>query len=65
MIAIDASPGGKVDRIADRDAAFVQFATGWNRETAGGRVRIPYEYLLVTARQVERVTTERIPDGIR
>jgi hypothetical protein len=50
MVAIYASLSEQPARIAQLDAAFLEFVARWNRGT-GGRVAIPYEYLLVVARK--------------
>jgi hypothetical protein len=42
----------QVERIADLDAAFLQFIARWNRGAPEGQVRIPYECLLVLARKL-------------
>ena len=51
MVAIRAGLRDQAARIAELDAAFVQFSARWNQESQEGRVRIPYEYLLVVARK--------------
>ena len=51
MVAIYSSLRDRAERIAELDAAFLQFIARWNRGAADGRVRIPYEYLLVRARK--------------
>jgi ubiquinone/menaquinone biosynthesis C-methylase UbiE len=51
MVAIHATLSDQPQRSADLDEAFRQFIMQWNRDTAHGGVRIPYEYLLVTARK--------------
>jgi hypothetical protein len=51
IVAIHAALSDQPQRSADFDEAFRQFIMQWNRDTAHGGVRIPYEYLLVTARK--------------
>ena len=41
----------QVARIAELDAAFLQFIARWNRGASEGHVRIPYKDLLVLARK--------------
>jgi len=52
MVAIYASLSDQVERIADLEAAFLQFIARWNRGGSEGQVRIPYECLLVLARKL-------------
>ena len=54
MIAIYASLGDQRARITELDEAFLQFIARWNQSAPEGRVRIPYEYLLVVARKASR-----------
>jgi 2-polyprenyl-6-hydroxyphenyl methylase/3-demethylubiquinone-9 3-methyltransferase len=49
MVAISASLSD--ERRAELEAAFLQFIDRWNRGTAQGPVKIPYEYLLAVARK--------------
>src|SRR5262245_21426605 len=54
MLAIHASLAGQADRVAELEAAFLQFVARWNRgssDSSTGRVRIPYEYLCVVGRK--------------
>lgn len=51
MVAIYAGLRDQAARIAELDAAFLQFIARWNRGASEGRVRIAYEYLLVLARK--------------
>jgi hypothetical protein len=51
MVAIYAGLRDQAARIAELDAAFLQFIARWNRGASKGHVRIPYEYLLVLARR--------------
>jgi ubiquinone/menaquinone biosynthesis C-methylase UbiE len=51
MIAIYASLSDQPARVADLDAAFLQFIARWNQGAPEDRVQIPYEYLLVVARK--------------
>ena len=53
MVAIYAGLRDQVARTAELDAAFLQFIARWNRGASEGRVRIPYEYLLVLARKLD------------
>jgi ubiquinone/menaquinone biosynthesis C-methylase UbiE len=53
MVAIHASLSDQPSRSAELDKAFLDFIARWNRGTREGRVRIPYEYLLVVARRGE------------
>ena len=53
LVAIYASLRDQDGRSAELDAAFLQFIERWNRGAPEGGVRIPYEYLLVTARKHE------------
>ncbi len=53
MAAIYAGLRDQVARTAELDAAFLQFIARWNRDASEGRVRIPYEYLLVLARKLD------------
>src|SRR5688572_6164610 len=50
MVATRAGLRDQPARIAELDAAFMQFIARWNRGASEGQVRIPYEYLLVLAR---------------
>ena len=52
MVAIYAGLRDQVARIAELDAAFMQFIARWNRGASEGHVRIPYEYLLVLAHKL-------------
>jgi ubiquinone/menaquinone biosynthesis C-methylase UbiE len=54
MIAIYSSLGDQRARAAELDEAFRQFIACWNQGAPEGRVRIPYEYLLVVARKASR-----------
>jgi ubiquinone/menaquinone biosynthesis C-methylase UbiE len=49
MVAIYAGLRDQPARIAELDAAFMQFIARWNRNASDGHVRIPYEYLQVLA----------------
>jgi ubiquinone/menaquinone biosynthesis C-methylase UbiE len=49
MIAIRTSLADRPARAAELDEAFLQFVARWNQGAPEGRVRIPYEYLLVVA----------------
>ena len=49
MVAIYAGLRDQAARLAELDAAFMQFIARWNRGASEERVRIPYEYLLVLA----------------
>lgn len=49
MVAVFASLRGQPARAAELEAAFLQFVERWNRGGRGGRVQVPYEYLLVVA----------------
>ena len=51
VVAIYASLNGDAARIKELDEAFADFIARWNRSTTGGRVRIPYEYLLIVVRK--------------
>ena len=51
LIAIYASLADQRSRIDALDVAFLEFIARWNRSGPDGRVRIPYEYLLVTGRK--------------
>ena len=51
MVAIYAGLRDQVARIAELDAAFLQFIARWNRGGSEGHVRIPDQYLLVLARK--------------
>jgi 2-polyprenyl-6-hydroxyphenyl methylase/3-demethylubiquinone-9 3-methyltransferase len=51
MVAIYASLSDQPARAAELDAAFLQFIERWNRGESDGRVKIPYEHLLVIARK--------------
>jgi ubiquinone/menaquinone biosynthesis C-methylase UbiE len=51
MIAIYTSLADQRTRAAELDEAFLQFIARWNQGAPEGRVRIPYEYLLVVARK--------------
>ena len=51
MVAIYASLSEQDARMAELDAAFLQFVTRWNQGAPDGCVRIPYEYLLAIARK--------------
>ncbi len=50
MVAIYGSLRDQAARVTELDDAFYEFITRWNRDAANGRVRIPYEYLLVVGR---------------
>jgi 2-polyprenyl-6-hydroxyphenyl methylase/3-demethylubiquinone-9 3-methyltransferase len=50
MVAILAGLRDRPDRRAELETAFLQFVARWN-DAPEGAVRIPYEYLLVTARK--------------
>jgi hypothetical protein len=52
MIAICAGLRDQATRIAELDAAFMQFIARWNGGASEGHVRIPYEYLLVVAHKL-------------
>ena len=49
MVAVFASLRGQPARAVELEAAFLQFVERWNRGGRGGRVQMPYEYLLVVA----------------
>jgi ubiquinone/menaquinone biosynthesis C-methylase UbiE len=51
MVAIHGALNNEPERSAKLDEAFRRFIKRWNRDTAAGTVRIPYEYLLVIARK--------------
>ena len=44
-------PGRSPERAAALDREFLAFVTRWNRGGSGGRIGIPYQYLLVIARK--------------
>jgi ubiquinone/menaquinone biosynthesis C-methylase UbiE len=59
MVAIRAGLRDQPARMAELDAAFMKFIARWNRNASEGRVRIPYEYLLVIAHK------GRPPESVR
>jgi hypothetical protein len=54
MIATYTSLSDQPARVAELDAAFLQFIARWDRGAPDDRVQIPYEYLLVVARKSPR-----------
>jgi hypothetical protein len=53
LVAIYSGLRNEPRRAAAFDEAFLQYIKRWNSAAAEGRVRIPYEYLLVVGRTNE------------
>ena len=60
MVAIHGALNNEPGRSAELDEAFRQFIMRWNRDSAEGGVRVPYEYLLVIARPFDSLRSLRV-----